>query len=339
MPPQLPTRKLGKNGPEVVALGFGTMGLSAFYGVPESDEERFKVLDRAYELGATNWDSADMYNDSEDLLGKWFARTGKRNEIFLATKFANVMRDGAMVVDSSYEYAKQACEKSLKRLGVDSIDLYYCHRVDGKTPIEKTMQALVELKNEGKIKYIGLSEISSETLRRACKVHHVDAVQIEYSPFTMDIEDPSIGLLATCRELGVATVAYSPLGRGLMTGQYKSPDDFDENDWRRRSPRYSAENFPKNLKLVEELSSIAQKKGCTPGQLTLAWLLAQGDDIIPIPGTKKIKYLEENMGALKINLTDAEIKQIRTEIEKTEVHGDRYPAAATKYLFGSTPAL
>ena len=194
-------------------------------------------------------------------------------------------------------------------------------------------------RSEGKIKYIGLSEVSSETLRRACKVHHVDAVQSEYSPFTLDIEDPSIGLLATCRELGVATVAYSPLGRGLLTGQYKSHNDFEEGDFRKRAPRYSEENFPKNLKLVEELSSLAQKKGCTPGQLTLAWLLAQGEDIIPIPGTKKIKYLEENMGALKVKLTDTEIKDIRNQVEKAEVHGVRYPDAWMSRLFADTPAL
>lgn len=268
MVPQLPTRKLGKNGPQVPALGFGLMGLSAFYGKPQSDNERFKVLDRAYELGETFWDSADMYQDSEDLVGKWFARTGKRNDIFLATKFAyRVVGEGEnmkRMVDSSPEYCREACAKSLKRLGVETIDLYYCHRVDRKTPIERTVEAMVQLKKEGKIKYLGLSEISSATLRRACKVHHIDAVQIEYSPFCIDIEQPQVDLLKTCRELGVAVVAYSPLGRGLLTGAYKSPSDFEEGDFRKFAPRFSSENFPKNLKLVDGITSLANKKKCSP---------------------------------------------------------------------------
>lgn len=336
MPPQLPTRKLGKNGPQVTALGFGTMGLSAFYGAPESDEKRFKILDRAYELGQTNWDSADVYQDSEDLLGKWFERTGKRDEIFLATKFAH---KADFSIDSSPEYVKQACDTSLKRLGTKWIDLYYCHRVDKKTPIEKTVQAMAELKKEGKIKYLGLSEISSDTLRRAEKIHHIDAIQIEYSPYAIDIEHPAIALLKTCRELGVAVVAYSPLGRGFATGVYRSLDDFEEGDFRRNSPRFSPENFPKNLKLADEVVKLAEKKGCTAGQLTLAWLLAQGDDIIPIPGTKKIKYVEENLGALKVKLTEAEEKEIRKLVDNAEVHGDRYPEAMQGHLFADTPAL
>lgn len=208
----------------------------------------------------------------------------------MATKFGNrLLPDGSRTVDSSPEYCKQACARSLKRLGIDTIDLYYVHRVDSKTPIEKTVEALVELKNEGKIRYLGLSEISADTLKRACKVHHIDAVQIEYSPFSMDIESPEIGLLKACRELGVAVVCYSPLGRGMLTGQYKSPDDFEEGDFRKMAPRFSKENFPKNLKLVDGLAEIAKKKGCTTGQLSLAWLLKQGSDILPIPGTKKIK--------------------------------------------------
>jgi len=340
MAPQLPTRKLGKNGPEVTALGFGLMGLSAFYGAPESDEARFKVLDRALELGETFWDSADVYGDSEDLVGKWFKKTGKRNEIFLATKFASIRTpEGGRRVDSSPEYVKVACEKSLKRLGVETIDLYYCHRVDKVTPIEKTVEALVQLKNEGKIKYLGLSEITSDTLRRACKVHHIDAVQIEYSPFAIDIEQPQIHLLETCRELGVATIAYSPLGRGFVTGAYKSPDDFEEGDFRKIAPRFSKENFPKNLRLVDGLVNLAKNKGCTPGQLTLAWLLAQGDDIIPIPGTKKIKYLEENLGALNVKLTSEEEKEIRQLVENAEVHGGRYPELMASYLFADAAPL
>ncbi|KAI9815130.1 MAG: hypothetical protein M1827_002973 [Pycnora praestabilis] len=340
MAPTLPTRQLGKNGPHVTALGFGAMGLSAFYGTPESDEERFKVLDRAYEKGELNWDSADIYADNEDLIGKWFKRTGKRNEIFLATKFANRMNEkGEREIISSPEYVKEACAKSLKRLGIETIDLYYCHRLDGKTPVEKTVEAMAELKKEGKIKYLGLSEISSESLRRAHAVHPISAVQIEYSPFTMDIEDPKIGLLQTCRELGVATIAYSPLGRGFITGQYKSPKDFEEGDFRSFSPRFSEENFPKNLKLVDHISELAKKKGCTAGQLTLAWLMAQGNDIIPIPGTKKLKYLDENLGALDVKLTAEENKEIRQAIEKAEVHGERYPSAMMHTLFADTPPL
>jgi aryl-alcohol dehydrogenase-like predicted oxidoreductase len=192
---------------------------------------------------------------------------------------------------------------------------------------------------EGKIKYLGLSEVSSETLRRACAVHHIDAVQIEYSPFCLDIEDPKIALLKTCRELGVATVAYSPLGRGFLTGQYKGPEDFEEGDFRKSSPRFSAENFPKNLKVVDEIKKLANKKKCTAGQLTLAWLLAQGDDIIPIPGTKKIKYLEENFGALQVTLTKEEVKEVRELVEAAEIHGTRYGQAHLSYLFADTPKL
>ncbi|KAL8700539.1 MAG: hypothetical protein Q9201_005390 [Fulgogasparrea decipioides] len=340
MSAKLPTRQLGKNGPQVTALGFGAMGLSAFYGAPAPDEERFKVLDRAYELGETFWDSADIYLDSEDLIGKWFKRTNLRSSIFLATKFAyRIKPDGSREICTEPSYIKEACAKSLHRLGTNYIDLYYCHRVDGITPIEHTVQAMAELKEEGKIKYLGLSEISSETLRRAEKVCHIDAVQIEYSPFTMDIEDPAIGLLDTCRELGVAVVAYSPLGRGVLTGTIKSPADFEENDFRKNAPRFSEENFPKNLQLVDKLTEMAKKKGCTIGQLTLAWLMRQGEDIIPIPGTKKIKYLEENVGALEVKLSDEEDREIRQAVQRAEVHGERYPPAMALSLFADTPPL
>ncbi|KAL8915783.1 MAG: hypothetical protein Q9172_006671 [Xanthocarpia lactea] len=340
MPAKLPTRQLGKNGPQVTALGYGAMGLSAFYGAPASDEERFKILDRAYELGVTLWDSADIYMDSEDLIGKWFQRTGKRNDIFIATKFSyRANPDGTREIRSDPPYVREACLKSLSRLGVDCIDLYYCHRVDGITPIEHTVQAMADLRKEGLIKYIGLSEISSETLRRAEKVVHIDAVQIEYSPFTMDIEDPAIGLLATCRELGVAVIAYSPLGRGMITGAYKSPADFEEDDFRRYAPRFSEENFPKNLELVDKLKSIAERKKCTTGQLTLAWLMKQGEDIIPIPGTKKIKYLEENVASVDVVISDEEDKEIRKAVEGAEVHGVRYPPAMASALFADTPPL
>lgn len=338
---KLPTRKLGKNGPHVTALGYGTMGLSAFYGTPKPDSERFAVLDKLYQEGELFWDSADMYQDSEDLLGKWFkANPGKREHIFLATKFANcVAEDGSRYVDSSPEYTRKACEKSLRRLGVEHIDLYYAHRLDGKTPVEKTVEELKKLKHEGKIKYIGISECSAESLKRACKVEHIDACQIEYSPFSLDIEHPDIKLLQTCRELGVAVVAYSPIGRGMLGGQIRSPNDFEEGDFRKFAPRFSAENFPKNLQLVDRITEIANKKGCTASQITLAWLMAQGDDIIPIPGTTNLARLDENLGALKIKLTKEEEHEIRKACENAEVHGSRYPEGFAKALFADTPAL
>ena len=317
------------------------MGLSAFYGTAEPDELRFKVLDRALALGCTFWDSSDLYGDNEELLAKWFARNpGSREKIFLATKFAICQAaDGTRTIRSDPEYVKQACEKSLKTLGVDCIDLYYCHRVDQKTPIEKTVQAMADLKNEGKIRYLGLSEVSAATLRRAHKVHPIAAVQTEYSPFTIDIESPETNFLATCRELGVALVAYSPLNRGMLTGQYKSPNDFEEGDFRKIAPRFSAENFPKNLKLVDTLKAIADRKGCTPGQLTLAWLMRQGREIIPIPGTKKEKYLVENWESLKVTLTDGEEKEVRKAVDEADVHGERYASAMMTGVFADTPEL
>lgn len=335
----IPTRQLGKAGPKIPAMGLGLMGLSIAYGSVDSDEARFQLLDRAHELGSTFWDSADAYGDSEDLIGKWFHRTGKRDDIFLATKFSISYTATGISWRSDPEYVREACDKSLKRLGVDCIDLYYCHRVDMKTPIEKTVEAMAQLKKEGKIKYLGLSEISSATLRRACAVHHIDAVQIEYSPFAMEIEDPAIALLETCRDLGVAVVAYSPLGRGFLTGAYASRADFEANDYRLRSPRFSEENFPSNLQLVADLQRLAQHKGCTAGQLCLAWLLAQGDDIFPIPGTKKVKYLDENMAAINVALSPHELAEIRQCIAATKVQGARYPEAMTANLFGDTPAL
>ncbi|KAI9829120.1 MAG: hypothetical protein M1832_000143 [Thelocarpon impressellum] len=340
MPSELPLRHLGRDGPLIPVPGFGAMGLSAFYGAAEADEERFKVLDRAYELGQRHWDTADIYGDSEELIGKWFKRTGKRADIFLATKFAVVFDgQGGSSVNSSPEYVSQAIDRSLKKLGVPFVDLYYCHRLDRKTPIEKTVSAMAQLKRDGKIHHLGLSECSSDSLRRAHAVHPISAVQVEFSPFALDIERPAIGLLKTCRELGVAVVAYSPLGRGMLTGQYKSPDDFEEGDFRRSAPRFSKENFPKNLKLVELLAELAKGKGCTPGQLTLAWLMAQGDDIIPIPGTKKVKYLEENVGAAGVKLTAEEVQQIRKAVEDVDVHGDRYDPAMQATLFADTPPL
>ncbi|EXJ85545.1 alcohol dehydrogenase [Capronia coronata CBS 617.96] len=338
--PKLPTRKLGKNGPEVTALGFGLMGLSAFYGAPKPDEERFALLDHVYKSGELLWDSADIYGDSEDLVGRWFKRNpGAREKIFLATKFANYVdpKTGERRIRNEPEYIKAACDKSLQRLGVDQIDLYYCHRIQQDQPIEITVKVMKELQDAGKVKYLGLSECSAATLRRACKVVHIDAVQMEYSPFSMEIED--YGLLQACRELGVAMVAYSPLGRGFLTGSIKSPDDFEDNDFRKYAPRFSPENFPKNLKLVDEIKALAEEKGCTPGQLVLAFLMAQGDDIIPIPGTTKTKNFDENLGALNVKITKEDNDKIRKAISATEVHGGRYPEAFAKNSFADTVPL
>jgi aryl-alcohol dehydrogenase-like predicted oxidoreductase len=280
-----------------------------------------------------------MYADSEDLLGKWFAANPeKRKDIFLATKFGNKTEaDGQRSIDSSPEYCKEACYKSLKRLGLPSVDLYYIHRLDSKTPIEKTIRAMVELRDEGKFKYIGISECSSESLRRAAKIAKISAVQVEYSPWALEIESKQIDLLRTCRELGIAVIAYSPIGRGILSGTIRSPADLGEGDFRHFLPRYSEENFPKNMKLVDELIDIAKEKGVTATQLVLAWLLKQGDDIIPIPGTTKVQRLEENLGSLDIKLSEDEEKKIRKLIEGAEVTGGRYPDAFMHACYADTP--
>ncbi|KUL90643.1 hypothetical protein ZTR_00084 [Talaromyces verruculosus] len=309
------------------------MGLSAFYGKPYPDDERFKFLDHVYESGERFWDTSDIYGDSEDLLGRWFKQNpGKRDNIFLASKFGIV---GPGAARSDPEYVSSACERSLARLGVSYIDLYYVHRVNFDVPIESTVQAMADLK-KGKIRYLGLSEVSAATLRRAHSVHPISAVQMEYSPFSLDIEDPDRGFLATCRELGVAIVAYSPLGRGMLTGKYRSADDFEEGDYRKLAPRYFPDNFSKNLMLVDELRELATRKGCTVGQLTLAWLLALGDDIIPIPGTKNLKNFDENMVALAIQLPTGEVQEIRDLIDKAVIHGERYPSTSASLLFANT---
>ncbi|KAJ7687733.1 Aldo/keto reductase [Mycena rosella] len=332
-----PNRKIG--GVSVSAIGFGAMGIAGAYGAVGDDEERFKVLDAAYAAGCTMWDTADIYMDSEDLIGKWFKRTGKRDDIFLATKFGFVAMTGR-VIDGSPEYARLSVEKSLKRLGVDSIDLYYLHRADPTVPIEHTVGAMAEFVKEGKVKFLGLSEVSASTLRRAHAVHPIAAVQVEYSPFTLDIEDPKIALLDTCRELGVAVVAYSPLGRGLLSGTYRSPDDFDETDFRRMIPRYNAANFPNILKITDGLAAIGAKYSATSSQAALAWLLAQGPDIIPIPGTKKLKYLEENLGAAKVTLSPEDVTAIRKlAVDADAQNGERYPPGLSEVMFVETPAL
>ncbi|KAF2105995.1 putative aldo/keto reductase [Lophiotrema nucula] len=320
-------RQIGKDGPKVPALGLGLMGLSAAYGEVPNDEERFAFLDRALEQGNTFWDSANIYADSEELVGRWFKRTGKRDQIFIASKFGIVM-DGMNFkgIDSSGEYCKKACAKSLERLGVDQIDLFYAHRINTETPIEETMRALAELKAEGKIKYIGLCELSSSTLRRAYKIAPVDVVQVEYSPFVLDIENETgTNLLATCRELGVTVVPHSPLARGIITGTLTGKESVNgAGDLRGKMlPWFSDANIDANVKIAQEWKKLADKKGVTSTQLALAWMIAQGDDLIPIPGTKKIKYLEENWAALDIELTGEEVAEIRAFVESVEPAGYR----------------
>jgi len=318
----LPTRQLGRNGPLVSAIGLGCMGLTSFYGSTKDDPN--EVLAESLRLGCSFWDTADIYGENEVLLSKILKE--RRSEIFLCTKFA-ITKDGPC---GKPEYVHQACERSLKRLGIDCIDLYYMHRMDSKTPIEDTMKALVELINAGKIKYIGLSECSAETLRRAHKIHPVSAIQFEYSPWTVDIE--TNGVLEVCRELGIAVVAYSPLGRGFLTGKFKSLDDLEKDDWRRNNPRFQGENFQKNLELVKEMEKLGEKKGCNSAQLCLAWVLAQGDDIIPIPGTTSKKNLDANLVSLKVTITKEEDAEIRKLIDSIGVAGSRYPESSMKFL-------
>ncbi|KAJ8473792.1 hypothetical protein ONZ51_g7660 [Trametes cubensis] len=329
----LPTRKIG--GADVTAIGYGAMGIAGLYGDKVPDEERFKVLDALYELGCKNWDTADAYYDSEDLIGRWFKRTGKRDEIFLATKFGFPLEAG-MNFTGEPAYVHKAIERSLQRLGTDHVDL-----ADPSVPIELTVGAMAELVKQGKVKYLGLSEVSAETLRRAHAVHPIAAVEVEYSPFTLDIENEKIGLLKTARELGVTIVAYSPLGRGLLTGRYKSPDDFPADDWRRTVPRFSKENFPKVLQLCDQFAALGKKYNATSGQIALAWLLAQGDDIIPIPGTTKIENLKENLRAASIKLSPEDVIEIRKAAVAVDaaMQGDRYPAEMMALLYVDTPPL
>jgi len=318
------TKKLGSQGLYASEIGLGCMGMSEFYG-PRNDDESIKTLHHALEIGVGFWDTADVYGPflNEELIGK--AMKGNRQKITLATKFG-IVRDPSNPQSRGFNgsagYVKNACEASLKRLQTDIIDLYYLHRVDASTPIEETTGAMAALVKEGKIKGIGFSEISSATLRRAHAVHPVTAVQSEYSLWTRDPED---GILDTCRELGIAFVAYSPLGRGFLTGQIKKESDFDASDYRRFSPRFQGENFQKNLDLVTALENLAAKKSCTASQLALAWVMAQGDHIFPIPGTKRIKYLDENVGALNVSLTKEELKEINDVFPKNAAAGLRYP--------------
>jgi aryl-alcohol dehydrogenase-like predicted oxidoreductase len=327
------TRKLGKNGPSVSELGLGCMGMSEFYGGTD-EAESVGTIHRSLELGITFLDTADIYGigDNEELVGK--AIRGKREKVFLATKFGIVRSksDPALRgVNGKRDYVKTSCEASLKRLGVDRIDLYYQHRVDPKTPIEETVGAMAELVKEGKVRYLGLSEAGAQTIRRAHTVHPISALQTEYSLWSRDPED---GILAVTRELGIAFVAYSPLGRGFLTGRFREFEDLAENDFRRFSPRFQGENFQKNLDLVERVGELAKEKGCTPGQLALAWLLAQGDDIIPIPGTKRRRYLEENAAAADVGLSAKDLKRIDEVAPPGVAAGSRYPEHLMALLDG-----
>ena len=326
------TRALGRNGLEVSPIGLGCMGMSEFYG-PSDEAASIDLLRHAIDISVTFWDTADMYGSGANELLVGRALKGRRDEVVLATKFA-VMRgdDGSFQgVSGRPEYVLEACDKSLGRLGVDHIDLYYQHRVDPQVPNEDTVGAMSELVAAGKVRFLGLSEAGAETLRRASTVHPIAALQSELSLWSRDIEAE---ILPACRELGIGLVAYSPLGRGFLSGAIKSLDDLADDDWRRFMPRFEGENFGKNLELVERVERLAESKGCTPAQLALAWVLAQGPDVVPIPGTRKRSRLEENAGAVEVTLTDAELAEIDEVIPKDMAVGTRYPEEAMKMLDG-----
>ena len=327
------TRKLGPKGPTVSALGLGCMGMSEFYG-GHSDAESIATLHHALDRGVTLFDTADMYGPytNEELLGR--ALEGRRSEAFIATKFGFV-RDlenpAARVVDGKPARVAQACEDSLKRLGVAHIDLYYLHRADPQVPIEETVGAMAELVRAGKVRHLGLSEVSPQTLARAHAVHPITALQSEYSLWT---RDPEEGALEACERLGIGFVPYSPLGRGFLTGALKSPDDFAADDYRRMSPRFQGENFTKNLELVEKVKTLAADKGCSAAQLALAWVLAQGEHIVPIPGTRRLRNLDENLGALEVRLTDDELIEIDAVFPAGVSAGARYPEGMMRLVRG-----
>jgi aryl-alcohol dehydrogenase-like predicted oxidoreductase len=323
-------RKLGAAGPEVSEIGLGCMGMSAYYS-GRDEGESIATLERALELGVTFFDSADMYGmgENETLVGR--VLRPHRDRIVLATKFGNTWNAEGQrgPVRGDAPYVRQACDASLRRLGLDVIDLYYQHRVDPQVPIEETVGAMADLVKAGKVRFLGLSEAAPETIRRAHAVHPIAALQTEYSLWS---RDPETEILSVTRELGIAFVPYSPLGRGFLTGQIKSPADLEADDWRRNMPRFQGENFQKNVDLASRLHEFASARGCTAGQLALAWVLAQGDDIIPIPGTKRRKYLEENVGAARVSLTPEELAEIDRILPRSAFLGERYPAEAMRGL-------
>jgi aryl-alcohol dehydrogenase-like predicted oxidoreductase len=317
------TRTLGVDGPAVSEIGLGCMGMSAFYGQADESEARATIA-RALQLGCNFLDTSDMYGPytNEELLGSAIA--GRRDEVFLATKFGiKLVEEGNLldrVIDGSASYVRSACEASLKRLGTDRIDLYYQHRVDPNTPIEETVGAMAELVQAGKVRYLGLSEASAETIRRAHAVHPIAAVQSEYSLWTRDVEAK---ILPTLNELGIALVAYSPLGRGFLSGRFTSPEQLEESDYRRHGPRFNGENLKQNLELAARVRELADERGITPGQLAIAWVLARGEQVVPIPGTKRVAYLEENLAAADVRLSDAEVERIADALPQAA--GTRYP--------------
>ncbi len=328
-------RQLGKNGPMVSALGLGCMGMSEFYTGNMDEKESLATLDRALELGVTMLDTADVYgpHTNEELLGR--ALQGRRNQVFLATKFG-IVRDpsnpAARGSNGRPDYIRKSVEGSLKRLQTDVIDLYYQHRADPEVPVEESVGALADLVREGKIRYIGLSEVSTATLERAHLVHPISALQTEYSLWSREVEE---SILPACSRLGIAFVPYSPLGRGFLTGAIRSPDDFAENDFRKQNPRFQGENFARNLHLVDKVAELAREKGVKPSQLALAWVLAQGENVVPIPGTKRRTYLEENIAALDVILSEAELAAIEAAFPVHSASGERYAPEMMRILSNS----
>jgi aryl-alcohol dehydrogenase-like predicted oxidoreductase len=326
----MPVRHLGPDALAVSAIGLGCMGMSQSYG-PADRDESIATIHRALDLGVTFLDTADVYGrgHNEKLVGE--AIRGRRDEVVLATKFSLQWADNQMSISGRPEYVHEACDASLRRLGVDHIDLYYQHRVDPNVPIEDTVGAMAELVAGGKVRYLGLSEASSDSIERACSVHAITALQSEWSLWTRDLEDEVVGV---ARKHGVGIVPFSPLGRGFLTGAIRSPQDFGEDDFRRNNPRFQGENFAANLRLVDAVTEMAQEKGCTGSQLALAWVLAQGDDVVPIPGTKRRTYLEDNVGAVAIRLDDADLDRIEAIAPKGAAAGERYPYS---HSYGDSP--
>ena len=323
-------RKLGHSSFSLSALGLGCMGMSEFYGTRD-DQESVGVIHRALDLELNFLDTADVYGKGKNEILVGNAIRGRRDRVVVATKFANV-RDEAgnfLGINGRPEYVRQACEASLRRLGIETIDLYYQHRVDSSVPIEETVGAMSRLVEEGKVRCLGLSEAGAATIRRAHQTYPISALQTEYSLWSRDPEDELISL---CRELGITFVPYSPLGRGFLTGRFKSPDDFEPGDWRRNNPRFQGENFQRNLDLVRRIEELAREKGCKPAQLALAWVLAQGEDMIPIPGSSHVSHLEENLAALEINLSAKDLKRIDEVAPKGVAAGDRYPEGGMKVV-------